>query len=160
MRRSVLVAACLVIVFFSAAGSAAVTGRIFAAENPSLQNVETRLRVDLGTNLRGNPVGKTLSFRVQERTSVVAFFNAECSVIDEPGDWLEIDILVDGTRITGDDNVFCMRGAERTFGSASIQGARVVDPGRHTVRVLARFRGDGPGATLDDASLIVMTEPR
>jgi len=103
-------------------------------------------------------------------TRVVFMFNAECAVDGAPGQWVDIDILVNPAGAapeaavppTNGDNAFCSGNGTDSPGftldgwvSAAAIGVTTLPAGTHSVRV--RVNGGSAGVTrLDDMSLVVM----
>jgi hypothetical protein len=100
-----------------------------------------------------------LTFETTKKGTVVVIYNAECSATGDPGDWIGLEIYVDGKLAnpkTGvDDFALCSAtGGTAIYTAVSRRAFAKVDAGTHTVQVLVSRQGVNTGR-LDDTSIVI-----
>ena len=106
-------------------------------------------------------LGDTLTIKVPEKTEVLIFLSAECSVgASDNLSWLDIDILVDGvpTPLTAGALALCTSHGTNdldTWASSSINDFIILKKGTHTIQLQGQLVSEAisPSWWINDVSL-------
>lgn len=101
-----------------------------------------------------------LSFKTTKKGVVVITYNAECAASGPAGQWIGLEILVNGKKTypkgSQTENAFCSSsGGPEIYTMVSRQAYIQLGKGTHTVQVLTSRQGISTGR-IDDRSIVIM----
>lgn len=151
-----IAAASFIVTFLGA--SAASADILLAKSNPSSFNLTPGAAVNVPLDKKGNTV---LNFTATKKGLVIITFNAECAAKGDVGDWVGIQILVDGKptnpKVGTNDFAFCSAvGAANVYSAVSRQAYLTVGEGPHSVEVIAALHSGADTGRIDDSSIVIV----
>jgi hypothetical protein len=151
-----IAAVSFIAAFLSA--SAASADVLLAKSTTSDFDIAPGSAVSVPLDKKGNTV---LNFETTKKGTIIITYNAECSATGDVGDWVGLQILVDGKptnpKASPSDFAFCSAvGGTNVYSAVSRQAYVTLNAGPHSVEVLASLHSGADSGRLDDSSIVIV----
>ncbi len=138
--------------------SAASADVLLSKSTTGVFNLSPGPAVSVPLDKKGNTV---LNFETTKKGVVVIIYNAECAAQGDDGDWVGLQILVDGKptnpKVSTSDFAFCSAagGATNIYSAVSRVAYVTLKPGPHSVEVIAALHSGADAGRVDDSSIVI-----